>query len=142
VTIPETTPAAGNHVVTSLYDQLTAATAPSRDLDLAIAKGLYGRSMLWKNRYLWMIKFEETDERGRISTDSRILPDFTSSVDAALTALPDDWTWELVKHSPGVFQARLTDPERKVSTGCGASASLALWAARFNPTREAASERG
>ena len=71
-----------------LIAALEAATEPSQELDAEIAKGLGWVSETRLNRPSWWARPDEV----RLP-----LPEFTSSLDAALTLVPSEWritlTW-------------------------------------------------
>lgn len=83
-----------------LIEQLQQATAPSATLDasVALASGMYvfgsGRRSLWDTRENpWrLIVFHSTKELSAKDAIGLGLPAFTSSLDAALSLVPEGWT--------------------------------------------------
>lgn len=76
-----------------------AATGPDRDLDRRIAAAS-GRAV-WKNGSVWMTR-EYRPPSGRERSPKPVdapVPDYTGSIDAALTLVPEGWSWGLSHES-------------------------------------------
>lgn len=82
--------------MTDLLSRLSAATGPSRELDaeIALASGWHQIKTRWENPY------------GQFAE----LPRYTESIDAAITLIPEDLSWELSNwRTPDGFKVHYAD---------------------------------
>ena len=99
--------------MSDLIARLEAATGPDRELDRAIAKAL-GVMPLYQMR-------------GQIGSS---WPDFTDSIDAALTLVPEGWRWHSYywprKDEPKIMSLVTSEPHVGIAHGKAATPALAI----------------
>lgn len=137
--------------LTDLIDRLEKAEGPDRELDLAIHVALYPDGeiarlvkehrrgldhkpgMAWDIWHSGSVVFERRTEDGRCPYNGGIpLPAVTSSLDAALTLVPEGSVWAVMRHENGRFYADVGNSMQRD----GASAPLALTAASLDNIAE------
>lgn len=81
-----------------LIARLEAAQGPDRELDGEIAVAVQGGEIVWKQANYTMEmypshRYASTNHYGGFANEH--VPLFTASIDAALTLVPDGWSWSL-----------------------------------------------
>lgn len=115
--------------IDELIDALEKAEGPSRELDAEIA-GAFG----WAVLSSFTGGIYRAAPPGKI--DCRPLPDFTSSLDAALTLVPEGWIWS-VSSSGCVWVMPSDDVEGQIVVSGIADPIIALCIAALKARRNA-----
>ncbi len=81
----------------ALADRCEQAAGPDRELDVAIARALDWKPLYRDDYSKWWPPAAVADARERkrsiLHHPTQPLPAFTASLDAAVTLVPDGWTW-------------------------------------------------
>lgn len=117
--------------LTELIAALEKATGPSKELNAHIWNAVYGHKDSWvaqsKNNFEWLV-FEKCHRNGERLVEvrgRRQLIDFTSSIDAALTLVPEGKKWGVGSWS-GNFANIGAEDNGKTETSCEPAASPAI----------------
>lgn len=91
--------------VSDLIAKLSAATGPSRELDAEIAVVVNGGEIVWKQTRYTMEqhparRYASAQHIGGYGFDH--VPEYTASLDAALTLVPDEYDWVIGKTNSGL----------------------------------------
>ena len=127
----------------ALLARVLEGTGPDRELDADIARAL-GWKPLYRDDYSkWWppSAVEDARERKRsiLHHPTQPLPMFTASLDAALTLVPEGWTW--ARFHSGVFECAMLDDRRALfERGDAATPARALIAACLKARMEALGE--
>lgn len=95
----------------SLIARLERATGPDRELDLAVAvavnyAGMFNPDYGWQWS-LWGDEIEGICDGRRVVLDpAQFCPPFSASIDAALTLVPEGWTWQISNRAPKPLAGR------------------------------------
>ena len=113
----------------ALADCCEQAAGPDRELDAEIAVALFGGKVIWYTMSAYPARrVQNSDYIG--GSQNAAIPVYTESLDAAVTLVPDGWTWGRF-HSGTVECMTLNGPDNSilVERGEGISTALALCAA-------------
>jgi hypothetical protein len=127
----------------ALAERCEQAAGPERELDVAIARALDWKPLYRDDYSQWWPPAAVADARERkrsiLHHPTQPLPMFTASLDAAVTLVPEGWTWGRF-HSGTVECMTLNGPDNSilVERGEGISTALALCAAALRARAAAA----
>lgn len=115
----------------ALLVRVLAGTGPDRELDAEIAVALFGGEIIWKTARYTMDAYPAR----RIQNSAYVggyqnagVLAYTESLDAALTLVPEGWTW--ARFHSGVFECAMLDDRRALfERGAAATPARALIAA-------------
>ena len=112
-----------------LIERLEAATGPCRELDAAIALEVDGGEIVWKMANYTM---ESYPARRYASADhvsgygNAPVPLYTTSIDSALTLVPEGWAEYTLMNGNGYHEATFNNHEAKRTVWGSSYASPAL----------------
>ncbi len=92
----------------ALIERLSRATGPDRELDAAIAVAIKGGRIDWildgitKETFPVRVYPDTTGVTARGELQAAV-PRYTSSIDAAMTLVPEGWNWELSNNPPSAW---------------------------------------
>ena len=126
----------------ALLARVLEGTGPDRELDAEIAVALFGGEIIWKTARYTMDAYPAR----RIQNSAYVggyqnagVLAYTESLDAALTLVPDGWTW--ARFHSGVFECAMLDDRRALfERGDAATPARALIAACLKARMEVQGE--
>jgi hypothetical protein len=120
----------------ALAERVEAASGPDRELDVAIWRGITPNHEALRKRWAGSWTHADVQARKEAACELKNAPDFTASLDAAMTLVPEGWCWA-VRNGLSTAYAEMADEPfietaHEKATGvdsCARSPALALTAA-------------
>lgn len=111
-----------------LMERIENAEAGSRELDMMIAVACYSETEAWAEGWCHSLK--------QMRNGKAVCPRFTTSIDAAMTLVPEGLWWRLTKTGSGVAASFVEEGKGTVGFCQAETLALALCAAALGARKE------